>query len=189
MTHHARLGIDTSYESVRRDAEDDQPGYDGMAWGEDPDGQLVIWAPGMVARRGTPGAAWRVQPKTCLVLHTHLQPSGKTETMQFRIGLHFADKPPTVRPVILRIGSRDIDIPAGEARHTVVNEYELPVAIDVHSIFPHAHSLCKEVRVHAEAARRHAATADLDQALRRELARPVSVREAGSLAARREACH
>ena len=45
VTHHARLGIDTSYESVRRDAEDAEPGYDGMAWGEDPDGQLVTWAP------------------------------------------------------------------------------------------------------------------------------------------------
>lgn len=152
ITHHARLGIDTSYESARRDAEDGQPGYGGMAWGEDPDGQLVIWAPGMVVRRGTSGAAWRLQPKTCLVLHTHLQPSGKTEKMQFRIGLHFTDKPPTVRPFILRIGSRDIDIPAGAAWHTVVNEFELPVAVDVHSIFPHAHSLCKEVRVHAEQA-------------------------------------
>ena len=150
MTHHARLGIDTSYESVRREAEDDKPGYDGMAWGEDPDGQLVVWAPGMIARPGLTGAAWRLQPKTCLVLHTHLQPSGKQERVQFRIGLYFADKPPTVRPAILRIGSRDIDIPAGKARHTVVNKFELPVAVDVHSIFPHAHALCQEVRVHCE---------------------------------------
>ena len=35
-THHARLGIDTSFESVRRDAADDLPGYDGMAWGTTP---------------------------------------------------------------------------------------------------------------------------------------------------------
>lgn len=150
VTHHARLGIDTSHESVRRDAEDEQSGYEGMAWGEDPDGQLVVWAPGMIAHRGLDGTAWRLQPKTCLVLHTHLQPSGKQETAKFRIGLHFADEPPAVRPLILRIGSRNIDIPAAEPNFKVVDEYVLPVGIDVHAIFPHAHSLCKEIRVHAE---------------------------------------
>ncbi|HEY4233806.1 MAG TPA: tetratricopeptide repeat protein [Lacipirellulaceae bacterium] len=150
VTHHARLGIDSTYESTRRDAEDGQPGYDGMAWGQDPDGQLVTWAPGMVASPGKPGVAWRLSPKTSLVLHSHLQPSGKAETVQFRIGFHFVDKPPTERPVILRIGSRDVDIPAGEAHHVIVNRFELPIALDVHSIFPHAHSLCNEVRVDAE---------------------------------------
>lgn len=147
VTHHARLGIDGSYESVRRDAEDPEPGYEGMAWGEDPDGQLVVWAPGMMAHGGVPGARWRLQPKTCLVLHTHLQPSGKQEEVRFRIGLHFAKGPPTVRPMILRVGSRAIDIPAGAAHHLVVDKYVLPVAIDIHSIFPHAHSLCREIRV------------------------------------------
>jgi tetratricopeptide (TPR) repeat protein len=150
VTHHARLGIDSSYESVRRDAADDEPGYEGMAWGEDPEGQLAIWAPGMTARRGLPGAAWRLQPRTSLVLHTHLQPTGKTESAEFRVGLHFATGPPTVRPVILRIGSRDIDIPAGAPRHFISDEYELPIDVDVHSIFPHAHSLCQEIRVRAE---------------------------------------
>lgn len=145
--HHARLGIDTSYESVRRDAADAEPGYEGMAWGADPDGQLVTWVPGMTAHSGLEGTAWLLQPQACLVLHTHLQPTGKREPIGFRVGLHFAEGPPTVRPVILRIGSRDIDIPAGEANHRVVDEFVLPVDVDVHSIFPHAHSLCKEVRV------------------------------------------
>ena len=76
-THHARLGVDRSLESVRRDAADPLPGYEGMAWGQDPDGQLVTWVPGMVAHRGAPGSAWRLYPKTCLVLHTHMQPTGK----------------------------------------------------------------------------------------------------------------
>jgi tetratricopeptide (TPR) repeat protein len=150
VTHHARLGVDSTYESARRDAEDGQPGYDGMAWGQDPDGQLVTWAPGMTANPGQPGVAWRLQPKTSLVLHTHLQPSGKPETVQFRIGFHFVDKPPTERPIILRIGSRNVDIPAGEAHHVIVDHYELPYDVDIHSIFPHAHSLCNEVRVTAE---------------------------------------
>lgn len=150
VTHHARLGVDTSYESIRRDAEDPEPGYAGMAWGQDPDGQLIIWAPGMVARPGTPGVAWRLRPKTVLVLHTHMQPSGKTEIVKFRIGIHFAQKAPAERAAILRIGSRDIDIPPGDARHVVTDQYTLPIDVDVKMLFPHAHSLCQQLNVVAE---------------------------------------
>jgi len=149
-THHARLGVDRSLESVRRDAEDKLPGYEGMAWGQDPEGELVTWVPGMVAHRGVPGAAWRIYPKTCLVLHTHMQPTGKEEEVQFHVGIHFAHEPPKLKPVMMRIGSRDIDIPAGAARYVATDAYILPVDLDVHSIFPHAHSICREARVLAE---------------------------------------
>jgi tetratricopeptide (TPR) repeat protein len=150
VTHHARLGIDSSNESIRRDKEDDQPGYTGMAWGQDPDGQLVIWAPGMVATPGTPGVAWRMFPRTSLVLHTHMQPSGKPEVVKFRIGIRFAKDSPQQHSAILRIGSCDIDIPAGVRQHTVQDQYTLPIDVDVHTIFPHAHSLCRELHVVAE---------------------------------------
>ncbi len=150
VTHHARLGVDSSNESIRRDAEDPEPGYFGMAWAQDPEGQLVVWAPGMIASPGTPGIAWRLYPNTCLVLHTHMQPSGKLETVKFRIGIHFAAEPPTQHPAMLRIGSCAIDIPAGEQHHAVTDEYTLPIDVDVQTIFPHAHSLCQEVHVTAE---------------------------------------
>ena len=150
VTHHARLGVDRSGESFRRESNDGQPGYAGMAWGQDPDGQLVIWAPGMVAKPAAPGIAWRLYPDTCLVLHTHMQPSGKPEVIRFRIGIHFAETPPEQHPAILRIGSCDIDIPAGEARQVISGQYVLPIDVDVHSIFPHAHSLCRAVHAVAE---------------------------------------
>ncbi|HEX3726348.1 MAG TPA: tetratricopeptide repeat protein [Pirellulales bacterium] len=150
VVHHARLGVDSSGESIRRDAEDDAPGYAGMAWGQDPDGQLVIWAPGMVATPDAPGVAWRLYPDTCLVLHTHMQPSGKTEMVKFRIGIHFVDQPPQQHPAMLRIGSCDIDIPAGSARHVVTGQYVLPIDVDLQMVFPHAHSLCSELRLAAE---------------------------------------
>src|SRR4051794_928390 len=148
-THHARLGVDRTFESVRRDAEDPAPGYEGMAWGQDPDGQLVTWVPGMVPHPAIPGTAWRLYPRTCLVLHTHMQPTGKKETLQFRVGIHFAKAPPTQRPVMMRVGSRDIDIPTGASHYEASDEYRIPVELDVYSIFPHAHSLCRETRVNA----------------------------------------
>lgn len=149
VTHHARLGVDASGESRRRDAADGEPGYPGMAWGQDPDGQLVMWAPGVVARPGDPGVAWRLHPHTSLVLHAHFQPSGKPEVVRFRVGIHFADGPPEKHPALLRIGGCDIDIPAGAKRHVVTDEYAVPVDVDVHTIFPHAHSLCREIQVSA----------------------------------------
>ena len=150
VTHHARLGVDSSNESARRDVGGTEPGYAGMAWAQDPDGQLVIWAPGLVASPGTAGVAWRLFLKTCLVLHTHMQPSGKSEVVKFRIGIHFAKEPPTQHPAMLRIGSCAIDIPAGEKRHVVTDQYTLPIDVDVQTIFPHAHSLCRELYIAAE---------------------------------------
>jgi tetratricopeptide (TPR) repeat protein len=147
VTHHARLGVDTFNDSVRRNSKDGQPGYPGMAWAQDPDGQLVVWAPGMTAGGGRPGVAWRLFPKSYLVLHTHMQPSGKPEIVKFQIGVHFAKDAPTQHPVMMRIGSCDIDIPAGAAHHEVRDEYVLPIDVDVHTIFPHAHSLCRELSV------------------------------------------
>jgi tetratricopeptide (TPR) repeat protein len=149
-THHARLGVDTSNESARRDGEDHQPGYAGMSWAQDPDGQLVIWAPGMISHPPAQGAAWRLYPHTSLVLHTHMQPTGKPEVVKFRIGIRFIEVPPAQRSVMMRIGTCDIDIPAGERRHTVKDQYTLPIDVDVHTIFPHAHSLCRELQVTAE---------------------------------------
>jgi tetratricopeptide (TPR) repeat protein len=147
VTHHARLGVDSFNDSVRRNAEDGQPGYPGMAWAQDPDGQLVVWAPGMTAMGGQPGVAWRLFPKSYLVLHTHMQPSGKPEIVKFQIGIHFAKDAPTQHPVMMRIGSCNIDIPAGAAHHEVHDEYILPIDVDVHTIFPHAHSLCRQLSV------------------------------------------
>lgn len=149
VTHHARLGIDASRESARRDAQDPQPGYEGMAWGQDPEGQLITWTPGMTADPGATGAAWLLRPQAALVLHTHLQPSGKAELAGFRVGLYFADEPPGERPVVLRIGSRAIDIPAGAARHVVSDEYTLPVDVELRFVFPHAHALCRALAVEA----------------------------------------
>lgn len=150
VTHHARLGVDATNESPRRDAEDPAPGYDGMAWGQDPDGQLVIWAPGMSPAPDTPGVAWRLFPHSVLVLHAHLQPSGKAEAVRFRVGIRFAQDAPERYPAILRLGSCDVDIPAGAKRHVITDSYTLPVDVDLRGIFPHAHSLCQSLSLDAE---------------------------------------
>jgi tetratricopeptide (TPR) repeat protein len=103
----------------------------------------------MLPDKGTPGAAWKLTPDMKLVLHTHLQPSGKQETLRCRVGLYYSDAQPSVRPMILRIGSRDIDVPPNEPNHIVNDAYELPIDVDAISIFPHAHKLCRQIVVQA----------------------------------------
>lgn len=149
VMHHARLGLDTTGEAARRDAEDPEPGYAGMAWGHDPGGQLVTWQPGMLAREGIAGTAWRLSPHASLVLHMHMQRSGKPETVSFQVGLHFADEPPHLQPVVLRIGSRELDIPANASNYLARDAYTLPVDVKLHSVAPHAHSLCQKVKLTA----------------------------------------
>jgi tetratricopeptide (TPR) repeat protein len=150
VTHHVRLGIDASDESARRDAADPEEGYEGMAWGADPPGELITWTPGVRADSGTEDAAWEIELDKPLVLHTHLQPSGKPEKVGFQVAFYFTDKRPTVRPVILRVGSRDLDIPAGESRYVVRDTYTLPVDIQLTYVFPHAHTLCHAIKLTLE---------------------------------------
>jgi tetratricopeptide (TPR) repeat protein len=151
VVHHARLVLDASTAASRRDGADGAPGFPGMAWGEDPDGQLLLWAPGLPADAGQADRAWRLPAHTHLVLHAHLQPTGKPERVRFRIGLRWADGPPAQVPVLLRVGSRTLDIPAGASAHTVTDEWTLTHAVAVQAIFPHAHSLCQSVTVTATA--------------------------------------
>ena len=47
------------------------------------------------------------------------------------------------------VGSRNIDIPAGDAHCVVSDEYVVPTDLDLRSIFPHAHSLCRQMKVDA----------------------------------------
>lgn len=151
VVHHARLLVDRTPASRRADADDTEPGYAGMTWGnaETPDGILVGWTPGKVPLPPTPGMAWRLDDRTDLVLQLHLVPSGKPEEVQVQIGLHFAQGPPTLHPFALLLSSRAIDIPAGESDYRVRDTYTLPVDVDVVGIYPHAHYLAEDMNVYA----------------------------------------
>lgn len=83
------------------------------------------------------------------VIHTHLMPTGKPETLQFQIGFYFSDAAPVDEPVMLRLGSELIDIEPGEKEYPVNARYTLPVDVQVLSVYPHAHSLAKEMKAFA----------------------------------------
>jgi tetratricopeptide (TPR) repeat protein len=89
--------------------------------------------------------AWELAAGTDLVLEVHLLPSGREETLRARVGLHFAASPPRRRPVAVRLGSKAIDIAAGESAFREQDRFVLPAAVDVLAVYPHAHYLCRSM--------------------------------------------
>ncbi|MDH3592859.1 MAG: tetratricopeptide repeat protein, partial [Planctomycetota bacterium] len=151
LVHHARIAVDRSSASRRAAAADPQPGFDGMDLGtaENPDGHLLGWAPGRVARPFGDGMAWALEPGDDLVAQLHMVPSGRPEPVRFRLALYFTERPPVRRPVTVVLGIREIDIPAGEPAYEVRDDYVLPVAARATAIVPHAHYLGKTMRLTA----------------------------------------
>jgi tetratricopeptide (TPR) repeat protein len=149
--HHAVIRVDPSAASRRRDGADGQPGFDGMAWGsvQDPDGHFIGWAPGRGPILAPDGMPWRLDRGADLVIELHLIPPKKPLVIQPTVGLFLTGTPPVQTPVTVKMSSKVIDIPAGQSDYVVTDTYELPVAVDLMGVYPHAHYLGKEMRVTA----------------------------------------
>jgi Flp pilus assembly protein TadD len=100
-----------------------------------------------VPRPEPEGMSLRLDKDTDLVLNIHLQPSGKPEKIQPSLGLYFTEKPATLFPLLLQLeNDRQLDIPPGEKRFLVTDEFALPVDVDLLAIYPHAHYLGKDLQ-------------------------------------------
>ena len=66
-----------------------------------------------------------------------------------RVALYFTDTPPSDNPVMLIMGSKSIDIAPGDSNYAVEDRYEVPVPVQVLSVYPHAHYLGTEMVVRA----------------------------------------
>jgi len=151
MVHHAVISIDRTRTARRRDGADGQPGYDGMIsqGTENPDGHFLGWTPGrgpIVAPQGLP---WGLDRGSDLVVQLHLLPQAKPEAVKPTLGLYFTDTPPVQTPTMIKLGSKAIDIPAGERKYEISDTYVLPVDVELLSIYPHAHYLAREMHAMA----------------------------------------
>lgn len=149
VVHHAVIGIDPTRTSRVLDGQDGEPGYDDRVSSEGvqgPEGHFLSWTPGKLPFMEPADMAWRLDRGTDLVIQLHLLPSGREETIRPSLGLFFGDAPPTRKPVLIKLGSKAIDIPAGNATYTISDAYVLPADVDVLSVYPHAHYLAKDVK-------------------------------------------
>jgi Tfp pilus assembly protein PilF/mono/diheme cytochrome c family protein len=160
--HHAMIRLVRHPESAVRSTMSASPVGDrgsriieseGMLGAEEdivsPDGHVIGWAPGYSPTVAPAGMAWRLEPGTSIAIELHAQPTGKPERVQSSVGLFFTNDAPEVTPFGLQLGSYTIDIPPGATDYTIEDRYELPVDVDVHAIYPHAHYLGKDLRAMA----------------------------------------
>jgi tetratricopeptide (TPR) repeat protein/mono/diheme cytochrome c family protein len=150
--HHAVIRVDGSRSSRRRDGADGQPGFDGMSVDsvQDPEGHFLGWAPGRGPIVAPDGMPWRLPKGADLVVELHMVPSRRSADINPTIALFFADAPPVRTPLTVKMGSRLIDIPAGERAHVVTDTYEMAAPAELMSVYPHAHYLARDMRVTVE---------------------------------------
>ena len=152
VIHHAVMQLDVSDWSRNRDAQDAEPGFNGMEPSRalNPSGQFVGWTPGRITYEAQEGTAWEINPNTDLVVQLHMLPSGKPERIQPRIGLYFSDEPPTRQTSYVLLRANAIDIPANEPNYLIQESLVIPVDVSVLAVSPHAHYLAKDVQIFAE---------------------------------------
>jgi Flp pilus assembly protein TadD len=151
LVHHANVLVDRG-QTARLQEKQPGSGFGGMdltieSEVFDPDSHFLFWKPGSAPYVEPAGMAIRIDKDTDLVLNTHLQPSGKPETLQPSLGLYFTDKPATLHPILLQMeNDRQLDIPPGETNFVVSDDFTLPVDVQLLAIYPHAHYLGKDLQ-------------------------------------------
>lgn len=149
VVHHALFFIDTSGEARRLDAATPEPGYRCFGGPQiQPAGGLGGWAPGATAEPLPAGVAHTLLKGSDLVIQIHYHPSGKPETDQSSIGLTFGGAPEKGLAGMV-LGTRKIDLAPGDAHQEVTDWALVPEDADLIGITPHAHLLCKEMKVDA----------------------------------------
>ncbi|HXT68201.1 MAG TPA: tetratricopeptide repeat protein [Vicinamibacterales bacterium] len=149
--HHAIVRLARGPVPRARDGDDGQPGFNGMSSEtlQDPEGQLLGWAPGRGPMVSPDGMPWSLEAGAALALELHLIPSDRPQNVQPSVAVYFSSAPPVRRAVNSVLAMKQIDIPAGRANYVVTDNYRLPVAAELIGLFPHAHLLGKEILITA----------------------------------------
>jgi Flp pilus assembly protein TadD len=144
VLHHANVSVDPARVARRLDRAEPEPGFAAM-----PDDQVQNvygWSPGRVPVFEAADTAWTLEEGSDLAVQLHMVPTGTTETVKPAIGLYFSTTPPTRTPVVIKLESKSIDIPAGDATYVVEDRYVLPADVEAVSVYPHAHYLATQMK-------------------------------------------
>ena len=147
VVHHAAFFLDTTRTARKLDAQDPDIGYRGYGNpGFLPTTSLRNWLPGFTPRHLPAGTGRWIPPGSDLVLEIHYRPSGKVETDQSTIGIHFA--PRSSRQVVgeIMVMNLDLEIPAGATRHHHQASFTLPETATLFDAAPHMHLLGREMK-------------------------------------------
>jgi hypothetical protein len=150
VVHHAIFYLDNTRVARKKDAADPGPGYASFGGpGFLPSGSIGGWAPGGTPQRLRDGMGRQLRKGSDLVLQIHYHPSGKVESDQSTVGIHFVKGGSRKIVVPITILDRGLYIPAGAERHTIAGAYTFPSDVTMVGVIPHMHLLGKESRVTA----------------------------------------
>lgn len=144
VLHHASVAVDPARVSRRLDRLDAGPGFTTMP--ADEVQNVFGWSPGKVPVMEPADTAWALEEGSDLIVQLHMIATATAETLRPEIALFFAPAPPSRVPMTIKLESKAIDIPAGDADYVVENSYVLPADVEVVSVYPHAHYLAREMR-------------------------------------------
>src|SRR4029450_6712526 len=87
------------------------------------------WSPGKVPILEPPDTAWVLEDGSDLVVQLHMVSSRTREKGHPKIGFFFTSPPPTRVPIVVKLESKAIDIPAGESNYVLEDSYQLPADV------------------------------------------------------------
>ena len=149
VVHHALLFLDTTGKARKKEDAAGQ-GYECVGGtGLSLSGGLGGWAPGARPVVHPAGMAITIPKGSDLVVQLHYHLDGKIEKDQSTIGLTFTKDPPVKGLTMMLVGNTKIDIPPGEDHYLVKASMEVPMDAEVTGVAPHAHYLCKDMKVEA----------------------------------------
>ncbi len=146
--HHALVFTDPRHEGRRLAEGSADGGYTCFGGPGFAGGSIGGWAPGFVANKPVAGYATPLPKGTDLVIQIHYHPSGKPEQDQSSLGLFYGDPPTHGRTAVI-ISNRQIDIAPGDSHYIVKAEITTPSDAELIRVTPHAHYLCKEMKIDA----------------------------------------
>lgn len=150
VVHHCLIDIDYTGLGRELDAEDPGVGYEAMDQLFE-GSRIASYAVGSLPYFLPDGVAHELKPGGDLILETHFHPTGKVEHERTKVALYLTHEPPAKKLVHLPMPptfglTTELDIPAGEARHTVHHQCRIDYDVYAFHIFPHAHTLCREMK-------------------------------------------
>lgn len=149
VVHHGVIYVDETGAARRRVADSADGSYPCFGGpGVATSGLLAGWAPGTIAEAGDPQLSIPVRKGTDLILQIHYHPSGKAESDISQVGVRFSGPPTHGRTSILMV-NMNIDIAPGDSNYVVKSSLVLPRDVEISGVFPHAHWLCKDMKLNA----------------------------------------
>lgn len=151
IVHHVIAYLDTSGAARKLDEKDPGPGYTSSGGGPGflPVGFLGGWAPGNEPRNLPEGVGIKLPKGADIVLEVHYHKSGKEETDQTKVALHFCKSPVDKQLRMLPLANAFFQIPPGAANHPVTAAIAMPRDVTLLGITPHMHLLGRNMKVTA----------------------------------------